>query len=186
MPRAGTVSLFDLATSKEIEQLPALGTDVRTVVYSPDGTLLVSGSENGRIRVWSCAERRLVRELGDPNDPIYLGCFRADGRRLLSVDPQGRAIWWDTLTWQAVQTFVWSGICLRREAISPDGRLWRIGTGTGALRWLNAETGELLATTSRCPSASCSRESPSPVMARGPPVSPKTARWRFGIRPRSN
>jgi WD40 repeat protein/serine/threonine protein kinase len=150
-PREGTVSLLDLATSKEIEQLPALGTNVWMVVYSPDGTLLVSGSVNGKIRVWSCAERRLLRELGDPNAPICLGGFRADGRRLLSVDAKGKAIWWDTLTWQAVRTFV-----VKLESVSagdvsagdasPDGRLLAIGA-VGALRWLNGETGELLAMT---------------------------------------
>jgi WD40 repeat protein/serine/threonine protein kinase len=146
-PREGTVSLLDLATSKEIEQLPALGTDgVSTVVYSPDGTLLVSGSQSGKIRVWSCVERRLLLPLDNHKEAILLLRFRADGTRLLSVDAKGRAIWWDALTWQAGQTFVvelpgWA------RAVSPDGRLLAASTMTGAVRWLNAETGELLATT---------------------------------------
>ena len=145
-PLEGTVSLFDLATSKEIEQLPALGTDVYTVVYSPEGTLVVSGSRSGRIRVWSCAERRLVRELGDPNTPIWPCGFRADGTRLLSVDPKGNAIWWDTLTWQVSHRYVPKPFV--GWAVSPDGRLLAVGDWTGALRWLNAETGECLATSS--------------------------------------
>jgi len=146
VPREGTVSLFDLATSKEIEQLPALGTDgVSTVAYSADGTLLVSGSKNGRIRVWSCAERRVLRELDGHTESIILLRFRADGTRLLSVDAKGKAIWWDALTWQAGQTFVVE--LPDRAAVSPDGRLVAVGTTTGAVRWLNAETGELLATT---------------------------------------
>jgi WD40 repeat protein len=148
VPRAGTVSLFDLPTCKEIEQIPALGTDVSKVVYSPDGTLLVSGSKNEKIRVWSCAERRLLRELGDPNAPIYPVGFRADGRRFLSVDAKGKAIWWDTLTWQAVQTFTVGVESRSGVAVSPDGRLFVVGTETGAVHWLNAETGEVLATRS--------------------------------------
>jgi WD40 repeat protein/serine/threonine protein kinase len=147
--REGTVSLFDLATSKEIEQLPALGTDGGyRVAYSPDGTLLVSGSANGKIRVWSRAERRLLRELDSSKELIHLLRFRADGTRLLSVDAKGKAIWWDALTWQAGQTFVVElpgGV-----TVSPDGRLLVIGA-VGALRWLNAETGELLATTAGPP-----------------------------------
>jgi WD40 repeat protein/cell division protein FtsL len=143
-PHAGTVSLLDLATSKEIEQLRALGTDVNRVVYSPDGALLVSGSWSGKIRVWSCVEHRLLRELDGHKDSVRLLRFRADGMRLLSIDAQGKAIWWDTLTWQAGQTFV--AELYGREAVSPDGRLLASGD-VGAMRWLNAETGELLATT---------------------------------------
>jgi WD40 repeat protein/serine/threonine protein kinase len=145
VPREGTVSLFDLATYKEIEQLPALGADgVYAVAYSPDGTLLVSGSRSGKVRVWSCAERRLLRELDGHSAPAYLLRFRADGTRLLSLDAKGNAIWWDTRTWQAGQPFAveLSG----GAAVSPDGRLLAIGA-TGALRWLNAETGEPLETT---------------------------------------
>jgi WD40 repeat protein len=151
---AGTVSLLDLATSKEIERLPSLGADVRTVAYSPDGTLLVSGRTSGTLRVWSCAEHHLLRELGDSNIPIYLVNFRADGRRLLSVDRKGKAIWWDTLTWQAVHTYTVGVEALRgpegdlASAVSPDGRLLVFGSRTGALHWLNGETGEVLATTS--------------------------------------
>jgi WD40 repeat protein/serine/threonine protein kinase len=150
VPRAGTVSMLNLATFEEIEPLTALGTSgVYMVAYSPDGTLLVSGSLSGKIRVWSCAERCLLRELDGHNDPIYGLYFRADGTRLLSVDVKGKAIWWDTRTWQAGQTFVveFAG----GGAVSPDGRLLAIGDATGALRWLNAETGDLLATTAGPP-----------------------------------
>jgi WD40 repeat protein/serine/threonine protein kinase len=129
-PREGTVSLFDLETSEEIEQIPALGADVWTVAYSAD-------------HVWSCAKRRLLRELDDPNAPVRLLHFRADGTRLLSFDTEGKAIWWDTHTWQAVRTFTVEPF--RGAAISPDSRLLAVGARTGAVRWLNAETGELLA-----------------------------------------
>jgi WD40 repeat protein/serine/threonine protein kinase len=146
-PRNGTVSLFHLAPFREIEQLPALGTDVMTVTYSPDGTLLVSGSQSGKMRVWSCTERRLLRELGDPNAPIYPGRFRASGTRLLATNGKGKATWLDTRTWQAVQTY---GVELPSVVadVSPDGRLRALGISTGAVCWLNAETGEVLATRS--------------------------------------
>jgi len=150
-PRAGTVSLFDLATSQEIEQVSALGVNVSKVIYSPDGTLLVSRNGDGKIRVWSCAERRLVRELDHPDGPMWLGCFRENGRWLLSATLQGKLIWWDTRTWQAVRSlmvgplywvggFAWLGL-------SADSRALLVGSGTGAMRWLNGETGEVMAST---------------------------------------
>jgi len=155
--RGGTVSLLDLTTFKEVEQLPALGPDALTLAYSPDGSLLASGSVSGRIRVWSCVEHRLLQELENPNGNVHLLRFRADGKRLLSLarglpsvpsrlPPTAKAIWWDTLTWQADRTFevesYWNG------AISPDGRLLAVGTRTGAVCWLDGETGEPLATSS--------------------------------------
>jgi WD40 repeat protein/tRNA A-37 threonylcarbamoyl transferase component Bud32 len=151
MSRAGTVSLFDLATSKETEQLPALGADISTVAYSPDGTLLVSGSKSGKIRLWSCAERRLLQDLDGHKESIRLLRFRADGTRLLSLDAEGKAIWWDAPTWQAGQILVGlpvrEGNTSRPVDVSPDGRLLVFGTRTGATHWLNGETGEQLATT---------------------------------------
>jgi WD40 repeat protein/serine/threonine protein kinase len=146
VPRNGTVHLFDLATLKEIEPLPLLGSDVWMVAYSRDGTLLISGSRSGKTRVWSCTERRLLQELDDPNDPGYPDRFWADDRWLLAVNVVGNAIWWDTLTGQTIQTFPvgpFYGVDL-----SPDGRLLAFGTERGAVHWLNAETGEVLATRS--------------------------------------
>jgi WD40 repeat protein/serine/threonine protein kinase len=147
VPQEGIVRLFDLSTSKEIDKIPELGSDVSTVAYSPDGKLLVSGSLNGKIRVWYSSERRLLREVGDSNAPIDFGVFRSDGMRFLSIDAKGEAIWWDTLKWQQVGTFTVEPKSVPRgKAVSPDGRFAAVSIGVGSVCWLNAETGKLLAT----------------------------------------
>jgi WD40 repeat protein/predicted Ser/Thr protein kinase len=145
--RQGTVSLFEMATLGEIERLPALGTDIIMMAYSPDGTLLVGGSREGRMRIWSCTEHHLVGERGDPNAPIYPICFGADGTRLLATNGRGEVFWLDTHTWQPVHTYALA-VKDVTGAISPDGRLGALGTRTGTVCWLSAETGEVLATSS--------------------------------------
>jgi len=145
VPREGTVSLIDLTTLEEIKRLSAPDSDVKYVLFSPDGTLLVSGDNNGRIHVWSYPEGHILQVLDYPDVRISPWRFRADGRRLLSKGNLGKMIWWDTLTWQAIQTFNTGGF--RYGDISPDGRLMAISGREGSIRWLNAETGELLATT---------------------------------------
>jgi len=91
----------------------------------------------------------LLREVGDPNTILlWTGGFRADGKRFLSLDGKGKASWWDTLTWQVIRAFRVETKSASSAALSPDGCLLGIGTQTGAVHWLNAETGELLAATS--------------------------------------
>ena len=148
VPHEGIVSLYDPATSEEIEQLLQLGSDVWRVFYSPDGTLLLSAGTSGKIRVWSCAGRRLLRELGEPNVPMFVGGFGEGARQLLIVDTKGKGIWWDTRTWQVIRAFTVETKSASWAALSPDGCLLGIGTQTGVVRWLNAETGELLVATS--------------------------------------
>jgi eukaryotic-like serine/threonine-protein kinase len=143
-PRWGIVTLFDLATLQEVERLPALGADVLMVAYSPDGTLLASQGDSGKVRVWSCTEHRLLQELDGHNRYAYLLRFQADGRRLLSVDAAGKVIWWDTLTWQPSRSFVVE--IAAGCAVSPNGRLLARGDAD-AWRWFSAETGDLLETT---------------------------------------
>jgi len=146
VPQQGGVSLLDLATFKETK-LSDLGTDSEVVAYSPDGALLVGGSKSGKIRVWSCARRCLLKELDDHKGRIGLLRFRADGTLLLSLDATGKAIRWDVLTWKAdsvMELPVRSNEYWPALDVSPDGRLLAIGTRTGAMRWLNAETGKPL------------------------------------------
>ncbi len=144
-PRRGIVRLFDLATFEEIEQIDALGTDgVWMVTYSPDGSLLVSGSRSGKVRVWSCTERRLVEVLDGHTAAVTGLYFRADGRRLLSVDQMGNAIWWDAPAWKSNKTFAVKSTGWM--AASPNGRLLAMGA-PGALQWFDAETGDHLETT---------------------------------------
>ncbi len=142
----GTATLFDLTQARQIEMLPALGTNLHAVAYSPNGTLLVSGANDGLIRVWSRAEQRLVRRFENGPAMIIFLQFRADGARLFCVDNQSKASWWDTKTWQRVGLpFSVEGTYV--GAVSPDGHLIAASV-MGELRWFDGPTGKLLATAS--------------------------------------
>jgi WD40 repeat protein len=153
VPRAGTVSLFDPATAEEIEQLPALGvSEVETVAYSADGTLLASGSRTGKIRVWSCAEHRLLQELYGSRNPIPSLGFRADGTQLISIDAVGKATWWDAVklwdlaTLRELMVLPGQGSLFTFVAFSPEGR-WLAACGNeGKLHLWQAPSWEEIAT----------------------------------------
>jgi WD40 repeat protein len=139
--KEGTVSLFNLATLREDEQIPALDTSgVHMVTYSPKGDLLIIGTREGKIGVWSCAEHRLLCQPPGHNVSIFGFHYRADGTQLLSVDIEGKAILWDTLTWQRVRFFTVPDVGV--GDVSSDLRLGAVSAG-GDLRWFD-ETGTRL------------------------------------------
>jgi len=134
--------LYELPALKEVESIPTLGTHVSVVAYSPDGTLMVSGSTNGWLRVWSCGERRLLQELPGHKGGVRRLRFSSDGTRLLSGDGR-ELICWDTRAWQRVRSLVvekgWF------VGISPDWRVVGSGEEEGKVSWRDTETGRLLA-----------------------------------------
>jgi WD40 repeat protein len=65
---------------------------VNAATFSQDGDLVLTGSTDGSARVWPAGqgETALPGSLSGANF-----AFSPDGRRLLAVDPQGRALVWD-------------------------------------------------------------------------------------------
>jgi WD40 repeat protein len=65
-----------------------------SLAFSPDGTMLVAGGDDGRIRLWDISAGRLLAEgvqrgglkLGDPALVVTSVAFSPDGRTVLAVD----------------------------------------------------------------------------------------------------
>jgi WD40 repeat protein len=148
--REGIVHLCDLPALREIETISALGTNVRVVAYSPDGTLIASGSTNGCLRLWSCAERRLLKEFPGHYGHLFGLRFSGDGTRLLSAGHQGygnELICWNSRTWRQIWSLVASNSSV--GSVSPDDRLaltWSWDR-PGQLFWWNTAGGKLLTAT---------------------------------------
>jgi WD40 repeat protein/serine/threonine protein kinase len=143
--REGIVRLRALPALSEMESITALGTNANVVAYSPDGALIVSGSDDGWLRVWSCGERRLLQALTSRGPALLYGLgFSNDGLLLMAMEWGGAVTVWNTRTWQRA--------CMLRElatesaSLSPDGRHGLTGRWTGELNWWETTTGGLLVT----------------------------------------
>src|SRR5262249_32507091 len=92
-----TVKHTGLATGKEEWQAPGSFEQVNSVALSADGSLLVTGSSDGRfalavrkagakgigpgaVRLWDARRGRLLRRLGDSSDQIMAVALSPDGR----------------------------------------------------------------------------------------------------------
>ncbi|HEV2115684.1 MAG TPA: WD40 repeat domain-containing protein [Terriglobales bacterium] len=124
------------------------------LAYSPDGKLLLAGSEDGV--VWALdavanTPARLLREFEafDPEKPnegshaaIVAAFFSPDGKLAYAVQSTGRIWKWHTADWTTAGTYE-TEAGASSATLSPNGRVIAIANKDGAARFYGAETGEL-------------------------------------------
>jgi WD40 repeat protein len=78
-----TVRLWNLATSQAGATLPAHPAAVNAAGFAPNGELLVTGAEDGILRVWRADSGEAVAELTTPS-PIRALTLNADGTQVIT------------------------------------------------------------------------------------------------------
>ena len=140
-----TVSLRDVATGLEVQNLTGHKGSVTSVAFSPDGRLLATASTGGRddyvIRLWDVRTGRKERTLEGHKDDVTCVAFSPDGRVLAAGSDDGRVKLWNVGTGWEVHTFEHNkwGVC--SVAFSPDGRLLASG-GDKIIKLWEVESGE--------------------------------------------
>ena len=152
------VKLFETATSKllrafetheshtsrgpqGIQRTICCGSEARSAVFSPNGELIVSGHEDGTVKLWNVKTGKLVRIIKSRSD-VRSVAFSPDGKLIASGnrDDNGRIELWSARTGRLVRRFGEQSDYVESLAFSPDStrlvsghllgvRLWNVGTG---------------------------------------------------------
>jgi WD40 repeat protein len=160
----GTVKLWEVPSGREVYTISAdtvdppgsefSTNDFTSVAFSPDGSLLAGGSNDGTARLWEAATGLELHRLQTGAFSARSVAFSPDGR-LLAVGtllPAG-VLLWDTTTGDLARTLTASGSGVDSVAFSPDGELlagssqvlelWEVATGrlVGTLEGFDYDAG---------------------------------------------
>ncbi len=141
---ADMVYLWDAETGEALGELEN-ETLIHDVAYSPDGSLLAVGCDDGNLRLWDVAQGEVLNIWeAHPDSQVVSVVFSPDGSRLASSGWDGMVRLWDVEAGEEIFTLE---VATESLAFSPDGALLAAGGGwdSPALLLWDAITGEQLA-----------------------------------------
>ncbi len=107
---------------------------VLAVAVTPDGDLILTGGDDGRIRVWDRLSPRPVRTLPGHPEPVRALAVTPDGREIISGGGDGRVRVWDRSTGEPVRRIVSHRGWVLAVAVTHDGRQIISGGDDGIIR----------------------------------------------------
>ena len=139
------IKLWNVATREMKGVLKGHAAAVNQVVFSPDGSILASCSNDRSVRIWEVATQKakftLVRNLGEA---VYSIAITPDGSVLAAAVPRNNAIgFWNLTTGRQIAEWV-AGYSNYMIAYSPDGSILASGGNRGTIVLQNAITGQVL------------------------------------------
>jgi WD40 repeat protein len=112
--------LWSAATGAHTATLAEHRLGVGGAVFSPDGSAVVTSSDDGAAIVWDVARRRIRVKLLGHRGGVYSAAFSPDGRRIATASEDRTAKIWDAHDGRTLATFEGNAAAVFGVAISPD------------------------------------------------------------------
>jgi WD40 repeat protein/transcriptional regulator with XRE-family HTH domain len=121
-----------------------IATWIRRVVFSPDGTRLIGGGDDGHVYVWDASDGTLLQRLAGHSGAVMSVAWSPDGSLLASgggSEDSGELVVWDASSGQYVRTLMEHPEGVSALSWGPNGQMLLSGGRDGKLRWWQVQSG---------------------------------------------
>jgi WD40 repeat protein len=120
--------------------------EVTTVAFSPDGTHILSGSEDNTIKLWDTNTGNLIRTITGHTSFVNSVAFSPDGRQILSGSSDNTVKLWDAETGNLIRTFAGHTGTVNTVAFISNYKQIVSGSDDRTIRLWDLATGKEIAT----------------------------------------
>lgn len=148
----GSIGLWSLETGGLRRTFSAHSGGVNALAISRDRNILVTGGEDGTVKLWNFAagldsgEFPLLHTLKGHDNAVLSVAITPDSQKVASGSWDSTIKIWDVNTGELLQTLSGHSQMVSALAISPDGRILASGSKDSTVKLWNLETGELIQT----------------------------------------
>lgn len=138
--------LIETNTGKQIKEIRGHRSKIASVVFSPNGKTIATGSLDRDIKIWDATTYRELRTITGHGDFVYSVAFTADGKRLLSGSFDRTARIWDVETGKELSQLKGHKGPVQQAVFARDGSLIATAAGDSTVRIYDTASGEYLLT----------------------------------------
>jgi hypothetical protein len=148
----GSIGLWSLETGGLRRSFSAHSGGVNTLAMSKNNEILVTGGEDGTVKIWNFAvgldsgEFPLLHTLEGHDNAVLSVAISPNAAKIASGSWDSTIKIWDGNTGELLQTLSGHSQMVTALAISPDGRVLASGSKDSTVKLWNLETGELIQT----------------------------------------
>jgi WD40 repeat protein len=138
---APLIVVDNAAEIQEVGVLEGHTSTIYSLAWSPNGTMLASGSDDGTVRLWDMTTNTEKFTLQADNDPIWGVAWSSDSKRVAAAGWNRSVVIWDAESGEQLQTLRARGN-LFSVAWSPDDSLIVAGSANGSVQIWDVATEE--------------------------------------------
>lgn len=135
-----------LSNIREKNRLEGHQNTIKSVVYSPDGTMLASASADGSVKLWNSTTGKQIKTLTQNENGLTRVVFSPDGKILAFVSNNNTVRLWDVAIGKPTFTLTGHQSKVNNITYSPDGKTLATASNDNTIKLWDVATTKLIST----------------------------------------